>query len=77
MALAEQAEALDKERLLCYKGNIWDQRIMAETTQLLQVQTGFFEEYINQNKGVKLFARMIDSAHEGAAGTHMNQSMLL
>lgn len=45
MALAEQVEALDKCRLMCYKGTVWDQRVMAEITQALQIQIGVFEEY--------------------------------
>ena len=45
IALAEQVEALDKERLLCYKGHVIDQKIMAQVTQALQIQIGVFEEY--------------------------------
>lgn len=45
MALAEQVEALDKERLMCYKGRVVDQQVMARITQALQVQIGVFEEY--------------------------------
>lgn len=45
MALAEQVEALDKERLMCYKGRVTDQQVMTRITQALQVQLGVFEQY--------------------------------
>ena len=47
MALAEQVEALDKNRLICYKGHVWDRLIMSEITQALQIQIGVFEQYNN------------------------------
>ena len=45
LALAEQVEAVDKERLLDKKGSIADEAIMAEITRAIQIQVGVFEEY--------------------------------
>lgn len=47
IALAEQVEALDKKCFICYKGHVWDQQIMSEITQALQIQIGVYEQYNN------------------------------
>ena len=45
MALAEQVEALDKNRLISYKGHVRDRQVMAKITQAIQVQIGVYNEY--------------------------------
>jgi len=45
LALAEQVETLDKDRLLDYKGKITSKKVMGQITTALQVQIGVFEEY--------------------------------
>lgn len=45
LALAEQVETLDKDRLLDYKGTITSKKVMGQITTALQVQIGAFEEY--------------------------------
>lgn len=45
LALAEQVETLDKDRLLDYKGVITSKKVMGQITKALQVQIGVFEEY--------------------------------
>ena len=45
LALAEQVEAIDKERLIEKKGSIISAEIMREITRAIQVQIGVFEEY--------------------------------
>ena len=45
LALAEQVETLDKDRLLDYKGEITSKKVMGQITTALQVQIGVFEEY--------------------------------
>lgn len=45
LALAEQVETLDKDRLLDYKGKVTSKKVMGQITTALQVQIGVFEEY--------------------------------
>ena len=45
LALAEQVETLDKNRLMDYKGEITSRKVMGQITTALQVQVGAFEEY--------------------------------
>ena len=45
VALAEQVEAIDKERLIEKKGSIISAEIMGEITRAIQIQVGVFEEY--------------------------------
>ena len=45
MALAEQVEAIDKDRLLDKKGAIMSSEIMEKITRAIQIQIGVFEEY--------------------------------
>ena len=45
LALAEQVEAIDKERLLEKRGAIMSNEIMREITKAIQIQIGVFEEY--------------------------------
>lgn len=45
LALAEQVEAIDKDRLLEKKGSIKSAEIMAEITKAIQIQVGVFEKY--------------------------------
>ena len=45
LALAEQVEAIDKDRLLEKKGTIMSTEIMEKITKAIQIQVGVFEEY--------------------------------
>ena len=45
VALAEQVEAIDKERLIDKKGSIISAEIMGKITRAIQIQVGVFEEY--------------------------------
>lgn len=45
LALAEQAEALDKTCLLEKRGTIEDEMIMAKVTRALQIQIGAVDKY--------------------------------
>ena len=45
MALAEQVEAVDKDRLLDKKGSVTSDVIMEKITRGIQIQIGVFEEY--------------------------------
>lgn len=45
LALAEQVEAIDKDRLLEKKGSITSNVIMEKITMALQIQIGVYEEY--------------------------------
>ena len=45
LALAEQVEAIDKDRLLEKKGSIMNSEIMEKITKAIQIQIGVFEEY--------------------------------
>jgi len=45
LALAEQVEAIDKDRLLEKKGSIMNSEIMGKITKAIQIQIGVFEEY--------------------------------
>ena len=45
LALAEQVEAIDKDRLLEKKGTIESAEIMAELTKAIQIQIGVLEEH--------------------------------
>jgi Growth inhibitor len=45
LALAEQVEAIDKDRLLDKKGSIMSAEIMKKITRALQIQIGVYEEY--------------------------------
>lgn len=45
MALAEQVEAIDKDRLLEKKGSITSAIIMERITKAIQIQIGVYEEY--------------------------------
>ena len=45
VALAEQVEAIDKDRLMDKKGSILSTEIMAEITRAIQIQVGVFKEY--------------------------------
>lgn len=45
IALAEQIESLDKNKLLEKKGAIADEAVMEEITKAIQVQIGVYEEY--------------------------------
>ena len=45
MALAEQVEAIDKNRLLGKKGFIINNANMDNITRAIQIQIGVYEEY--------------------------------
>lgn len=45
MALAEQVEAIDKNRLLGKKGFIINNAIMDNITKAIQIQIGVYAEY--------------------------------
>ena len=45
LALAEQVEAIDKDRLLEKKGYIASDVIMGKITKAIQIQIGAYEEY--------------------------------
>ena len=45
VALAEQVEGIDKERLIDKKGSIINAEIMGKITRAIQIQIGVFEEY--------------------------------
>ncbi|WP_044477001.1 type II toxin-antitoxin system PemK/MazF family toxin [Oceanobacillus massiliensis] len=45
IALAEQVEAIDKERLIKKKGRVTSKVIMAKITMALQIQIGVYEEF--------------------------------
>ena len=45
LALAEQVEAIDKDRLLDKKGYIASDIIMEKITRAIQIQIGVYEEY--------------------------------
>ncbi|MDK2942185.1 MAG: mRNA interferase MazF [Acetobacterium sp.] len=45
VALAEQVEAIDKEKLMCKIGQITDDHVMEKITKAIQIQIGVFEQY--------------------------------
>ncbi len=45
LALAEQVESIDKDRLLAKKGSIMSDIVMEKITKAIQIQIGVFGEY--------------------------------